>query len=220
MSNPKLTKEMKQLRGTYKASRDKPTIRADQALAEVPPPPGSLSTGARLEWVKLAPVAVELSTLTVGDLRAFEQLTECLASASELQTLVAAEGLLIPAANGGKKANPAQRSLETARAQAHRLLCEFGMTPKSRNHVPKAVKPTSNEWDGFRPTRFTALNPERDFKRDGYAAGYDACDFDENGKLIKSKADPEKEARFRQQIDDIRERLRERTADDEERGLQ
>ena len=114
MSNPKQTKATKQLRGTYRKDRDKPTIRADQALTEAPEPPDTLSNGARLEWLKLAPVAVEIATLTVGDLRAFEQLTECLASTSELQALVASDGLLIPAANGGKKANPAQRSLETA----------------------------------------------------------------------------------------------------------
>jgi P27 family predicted phage terminase small subunit len=141
MSNPKIPKSTKQFRGTYKASRDKPTIRPDQALAAPPEPPSTLSNGARLEWLKLAPVAVELGTITAGDLRSFELLVETLAGASELQSLVSAEGLLIPAANGEKKANPAQRSLETARTQAARLLTEFGMTPKSRNYVQRAEEP-------------------------------------------------------------------------------
>jgi P27 family predicted phage terminase small subunit len=143
MGNPKKTKATKLLRGTYRKDRDKPSIRADQALAAPPEPPDTLSAGARIEWLALAPVAVELGTITVGDLRSFELLAETFASASELQSLVSAEGLLIPAANGGKKANPAQRSLETARSQAARLLIEFGMTPKSRNYVQRAEEPIS-----------------------------------------------------------------------------
>lgn len=149
MANPKLSREQKQLRGTYRPSRDKSAIRADQALQEPPAPPDTLSTGARQEWLSLSAVLVEQGTATRGDLRAFEQLCETLATVSQLQAVVEAEGLLIPAANGGKKANPAQRSLETARAQAHRLLCEFGLTPKSRNHVPKAEAPVKH--DRFRP---------------------------------------------------------------------
>ena len=146
MPNPKLSKQTKQLKGTYRKERDKSSIRADQALKEAPEPPDTLTAGGRMEWLKLAPVAVQLSTLTAGDLRAFEMLAECLASASELQSLVATQGLLIQAANGGQKANPAQRSLETARAQAHRLLEAFGLTPKSRNYVERAAEPQSEEF--------------------------------------------------------------------------
>ena len=146
MPNPKLSKQTKQLKGTYRKERDKATIRADQALMEAPPPPDTLTNGGRLEWLKLAPLACELGTITRADLRAFEQLCECLASASELQALVAAEGMLIPAANGGQKSHPAQRSLETARAQAHRLLEAFGLTPRSRNYVERAQEAKSDEF--------------------------------------------------------------------------
>jgi hypothetical protein len=32
--------------------------------------------------------------------------------------------------------------------------------------------------------QINTLNPERDFKRQGFAIGYDASEFDEDGKLI------------------------------------
>jgi len=79
-----------------------------------------------------------------------------------LQQMVAAEGLLIPAANGGMKANPAQRSLETARAQAHRLLTEFGLTPKSRNYVQKAPEPSAD--NDFRPMHRQRDDGDEDFR--------------------------------------------------------
>jgi P27 family predicted phage terminase small subunit len=201
MANPKLTKEQKQLRGSYKASRDKPTIKASQALQDPPDPPDTLSTGARQEWLKLVPVAVELQTITRADLRAFELLCETNASVNELQAVVASEGLLIPAANGGKKANPAQRSLETARNQAHRLLCEFGLTPKSRNHVPKAEQPRKS--GAFRSLGrprpyvdddddYVDLHPDRD---------YDKKDLDKSvEKMIKKhgrKTDDEDDGGFK-----------------------
>ena len=141
MSNLKLSRTTKERKGSYQACRDKPTITARQALQEPAPPPDTLSAGARKEWLALMPVSVELQTITRADLRAFEQLCEVLNTVSQLQALVKAEGHLIDAANGGKKANPAVRSLETARNQALRLLEQFGLTPKSRNYIEKAEVP-------------------------------------------------------------------------------
>src|SRR5210317_1455194 len=103
MPNPKLSRDIKELRGTYRPSRDKPSLTAKQALQEPVEPPDTLSTGARQEWLALMPLVVEMETCTRADLRAFEQLCETLAGQSELDALVKAEGHLIPAANGGMK---------------------------------------------------------------------------------------------------------------------
>jgi len=145
MANPKLTRDLKLRKGTYQPCRDKPTITARQALQKPAEPPDTLTTGARKEWLALMPVSVEVQTITRADLRAFEQLCEVLNTVSELQALVKAEGHLIPAANGGQKANPIVRSLETARNQSLRLLEQFGLTPKSRNHIEKAEVPPSTD---------------------------------------------------------------------------
>ena len=85
-----------------------------------------------------------------GDLRAFEQLAETLAMQTELQELVRSQGLLLKTGTDSFKANPAVKSLETARNQSHRLLVEFGLTPKARNYVTKAPAPAKdNPWSQF-----------------------------------------------------------------------
>lgn len=123
-------------------------LTAGDRLTEAPPPPDTLSSAAaRQEWEALMPTAVALGTVCRADLRAFEMLCETLASATELQEIIRADGLLIPCANGGKKPHPAQRSLETARTQAHKLMVEFGLTPKARNYVKRAPEP--REESGF-----------------------------------------------------------------------
>ena len=128
----------------------KTKITAGDRLTKAPPPPDTLSIGARQEWQSLAPTVVELGTMCRGDLRAFEQLCETLAMQSELQELVRAQGLMITTGTGSFKANPAVKSLETARNQSHRLLVEFGLTPKARNYVSRAPDPQAdNEWDEF-----------------------------------------------------------------------
>jgi P27 family predicted phage terminase small subunit len=121
-------------------------LTAADRLTDPPEPPETMSTGARLEWLKLAPVVVELGTMCRGDLRAFEQLTETLAMQTELQELVRSQGWLLPTGTDSYKANPAVKSLETARNQSHRLLVEFGLTPKARNYVSKAPEPVDDEF--------------------------------------------------------------------------
>ena len=124
-----------------KRRQAKTQITAADRLTEPPPPPDTLSQGAKQEWESLAPVVVELGTMCRGDLRAFEQLAETLAMQTELQELVRSQGLLLPTGTDSFKANPAVKSLETARNQSHRLLVEFGLTPKARNYVTKAPAP-------------------------------------------------------------------------------
>ena len=134
--NPKTSQELKKLRGTDRADRQRP-IAAGERLKEPPEAPDTLSPGAVQEWKALAPVLVELGTVCRGDLRAFEQLCETLATANALQAAIETEGVLIKTGTGSFKTNPAQRSLETARNQATRLFTEFGLTPKARNYVSR-----------------------------------------------------------------------------------
>ena len=101
-------------------------------LAEAPEPPADLSARAAAEWRRLAPVAAALGTLTEADLRGFELLAETLATEAEARAVVEAEGCSVATAGGGRKTRPEVRVMETARAQAARLLAEFGLTPKGR----------------------------------------------------------------------------------------
>lgn len=147
MPNPRIPNRLKRLRGTNRADRNI-VAKAGDRIAEPPEAPDTLSDGARKEWEALAPVLVELGTICKGDLRAFEQLCETLATANALQAIIEDEGVLLKTGADGFKANPAQKSLETARAQAMRLYSEFGITPKARNYVSAAPKPREpSPWD-------------------------------------------------------------------------
>jgi P27 family predicted phage terminase small subunit len=129
----------------------KTKIRAADRLKKAPPPPKSLSASGTKEWKTLARTVVDLGTVCRGDLRALEQLCETLGTATELQKIVREQGLLLKTGTDSYKANPAVKSLETARNQAHRLLVEFGLTPKARNYVSRAPEPEGdNPWSKFR----------------------------------------------------------------------
>jgi len=84
---------------------------------------------------------VLIGRLTGADLRALELLCETLASEGEARAVVAREGFTVPTADGGQKPHPAVRIMETARNQAHRLLADFGLTPKGRQAVDTTPPP-------------------------------------------------------------------------------
>ncbi|BBK33770.1 P27 family predicted phage terminase small subunit [Stella humosa] len=117
-------------------------------LEKAPAAPAHLSDRAKVEWRKLAPVAVALGTLTLADLRAFELLAETLATEREARDTITREGMSTPTGDGGLKPHPAVRIMEAARNQACRLLDTFGMTPRGRGNVERAAATTDN-WDGL-----------------------------------------------------------------------
>ncbi len=111
--------------------------RADVAarLTTPPKPPAQLGPRAAAEWRRIAPAAIAIGTLTGADLRTFELLAQTLATESETRETLTAEGLSVGTADGGRKAHPALKAMEVARAQAARLLAEFGLSPKARQGV-------------------------------------------------------------------------------------
>lgn len=117
---------------------------AATALIRAPDAPPHLSPGAREEWLVLAPVATELGTLRPADLRAFELLCDMLATATEAAEAMRNEGMTVLNSGGGKRAHPAAGIMRESRAQAARLLEQFGLTPKSRAFV-KAPPPPAAE---------------------------------------------------------------------------
>lgn len=136
----KLPRNRKQLNGTDRPDKDRRGVPPGDALKEAPPPPSSLSEHAHTAWEVLASELVDLGVLTTADLTALALLCATQATASELEQTIREEGFTVPTGQGGKKAHPALKSLESTRNAAARLLCEFGLTPKSRKYVEKAPK--------------------------------------------------------------------------------
>jgi P27 family predicted phage terminase small subunit len=161
----KLPTETKRLRGSFRQSRERGGIDAGAGLSEAPLPSESLSDGAVTEWEWLAPVLVSMGLLTFADLRALALLCETLATATALEDTIRCEGFTIAAATGGHKAHPALKALETTRNAAHRMLSDFGLSPKARKYVQKA--PTSKEdnpWANLDRDRRTPEEKAADYK--------------------------------------------------------
>lgn len=107
-----------------------------------PSPPASLSTRAREEWRRLAPIAHEAGTLTARSAKVFEILCEVLATERQARELVAVDGIAVKTGRDGVKPHPAVRTMETARAHAAVLLKAFRLEPaRATPGVTPATKP-------------------------------------------------------------------------------
>ena len=142
----RLLTSRKQLAGTQRASRAKPT-QSHGRIARTPAPPERLSILAIDEWKALAPLLTKAKTLSGSDLRALELLCETLASATEFAEIIRKEGATVAAAGGGTKGHPALQALATARSQARALLTDFGLTPRGRSGVETAPDAESSKKD-------------------------------------------------------------------------
>ena len=136
MARPRTPTTTKAAQGTLRPGRESPATAAD-ALTTAPAPPDHLSEASQAEWKRLAPVVVDLGTLSRADLRGFELLCSILGTAADAESVIKSEGMTFATA-GGVRAHPACKLLETARAQAARLLEQFGLTPKAQNYVGQA----------------------------------------------------------------------------------
>lgn len=137
----------RQVATTRRAARG--TLRRDRIgsaiatrLERVPPPPHGLSAAARTWWRRLVRTGMELGTITRADLPALQMLAETMAGCDDLRAAIAREGLTVAAGGGGRKAHPALRALQSARAHALQLLAAFGMTPAGRRGVDLAPSAT------------------------------------------------------------------------------
>lgn len=106
-----------------------------------PSPPAGLSTFARAEWNRLAPIAHRLGTLTDRTARSFEMLVEVLATERQARDLVADAGMTVKTGRDGIKPHPAVRTMELARAQATLLLKAFRLEPGRQTVAVPIDKP-------------------------------------------------------------------------------
>ena len=119
----------------------------DDRLSADTPVPSTLSPEGAEEWHGLIATLAELGTARAADLRAVELLCEVLADEKTLRETIRREGLTIPGADGNQKTHPAAKLLESTRNQAHRLMADFGLTPKGRVQVKAQPKASKNPFD-------------------------------------------------------------------------
>jgi P27 family predicted phage terminase small subunit len=139
MPNARKSNAKKHFLGTVRD--DRAARLAGEQLQKSPPPPDHLSVGAAIQWKRVAPTIHALGTLRLADLTALELLCSTLSTAADAAAVVEREGMTISTDSGGVKTHPAVKLLEVARAQAQRLLVEFGLSPRSRGSVDTAPAP-------------------------------------------------------------------------------
>ena len=149
----KTTVDQKKLKATLQPCREPKASEMD-VLRTAPRAPGYLSAAASEEWRRVAPEAVRVG-VTQADMRALALLCEALATESELRAVIQQEGTTIEAGSGGRKAHPALAALAQSRHQAHQLLANFGLIPRSRVSMPAKPPPAKEnafaQWAEFRP---------------------------------------------------------------------
>ena len=148
----KTSAEEKKLKGTLQSCRE-PKGSEMEVLRTSPRAPGYLSEAAAEEWRRVAPEAVRVG-VTQADMRALALLCEALATESALRAVIQQEGTTIEAGSGGRKAHPALAALAQSRHQAHQLLANFGLIPRSRVSMPAKPAPAkTNAFDRFKEFR-------------------------------------------------------------------
>lgn len=142
----RLSNARKAAAGTLRPARVR-QVPAGDRLLDPPKPPAGLSKAAADEWKRLAAALVEVGTLTRGDLRALQLLSETLAAVADLAATIAKEGFTVAGVGGGVKSHPCLVALAQARAQSHRMLADFGLTPRARGGVDQAPDSTDDDAD-------------------------------------------------------------------------
>jgi len=121
----------------------KPNMKADpKPLAGAPKPPAWLSSSAKAEWNRVAPILTERKILTVADLGGLE--SYCLVSGQVRdcqKTLAALPSAYFEGQNGSPRPHPAIRVMHTAMTIQRQLAAELGLTPVSRS------RPALNDGD-------------------------------------------------------------------------
>ena len=111
----------------------KPEARADaKALARVPRVPAWLSTHAKAEWKRVAPILVARRVLTDADLGTLEGYCVATGTVRACEVEIARDGVTIDTPTGRKR-HPAT-GIQSAALQSARLAAnELGLTPVSRS---------------------------------------------------------------------------------------
>lgn len=117
----------------------------------IPAPPVELSPAALAEWHRIAPILDRSRVLTEADGAALAIYCETFAEWINTTRRIRKLGMLIPTAAGGLKANPLVAISVKARADAARMLTEFGLTPSSRSKVTALPEPEADALAEFLP---------------------------------------------------------------------
>ncbi|MFT0862574.1 phage terminase small subunit P27 family [Ancylobacter sp. G4_0304] len=108
-------------------------VPASSPVREPLDPPEWLSSDARDEWNRVAPILIEeRRTLTVTDIASLANYCVAVGRAAEAERIIARDGMIVVTKTGPKK-HPAVAISSDAMTQARLLAGELGLTPVSRS---------------------------------------------------------------------------------------
>jgi P27 family predicted phage terminase small subunit len=124
----------KKLAGTLRKSRQRAGVAAPDLLRRLPAPPPELNVSAREAWTRFGKLSLRIGVLTAQDLPLLALLARTWAGVTSLEAQLERDGLVI-ASGDVKKAHPGLQALDRARALAHRMLADLGLTPVGREKI-------------------------------------------------------------------------------------
>lgn len=109
-------------------------VKEPKAERGVPNPPAYFSTKARAVWHELAPLLLNLGTLSTADGVALEALCNQIVYLRMAQESIDKDGIILQSKYGPVK-NPAVNIADITLKQIRSLLGEFGLTPAARTRI-------------------------------------------------------------------------------------
>ncbi|WP_036264431.1 phage terminase small subunit P27 family [Methylocapsa aurea] len=112
--------------------RPKNIVKGSSTLDNIPKCPAWLSSHAKSEWKRVAPILVERNVLTEADLPTLESYCCSVGTIRECQTQISRDGITVVTPHGIKR-HPAVGIQNAAQTTARLLANELGLTPVSRS---------------------------------------------------------------------------------------
>jgi P27 family predicted phage terminase small subunit len=136
MPRPRLSDDVKRLRGTFEASRAAPVV-GRVRLAQPIDPPSDLDKAAQSEWKLHMQLCLATGMLAATDLRAFRNMCEAAAMTARCYREAMKAGPVTSDVKGNLKLSPELLAWKVAAGVYTSLLTQFGLSPASARMLPQ-----------------------------------------------------------------------------------
>ena len=128
--------------GTHRTSRHGDAKKARERMkrnraARLPSPPAWLSSYAKTEWRRIAPLLRDQGLLERVDRAALATYCRAWSQLRKADKSIQEDGLYTDTATGGRKLNPAVTAAAQAQKQIKDFCVEYGLTPAARVRIQR-----------------------------------------------------------------------------------
>jgi len=155
---PNMPTAVKEMRGFPAHDRPNP-LEPRPELAAPDEIPAHLDDAARVEWIKLIPILMDMRVMTKGDYIVLGNLCQSYSTMAKAQAILNETGMLVRSPSGYMQQSPLLGIINQCVARINLLCRELGLTPASRtkvNMIEKKAEPT-NKWTALRNSNTSKL---------------------------------------------------------------